>query len=88
MSSFIGKLKQSRNHIIRTLGLFLILRSIYGISILVLAYILGWDLQDLREFEIMGFRIYILIIALVIVIILRRFYKIYKWWITLPEPTR
>ncbi len=82
-----SKLGNSKKEIIRTVGLFVLLRSIHGFGILALAYLLGWDLQDFREFELFGFRIYFLVLAIVILIVLRRFYKIYKWWKRQPEPT-
>tara|TARA_Y100000590_G_scaffold443052_1_gene571999 strand:- start:58 stop:378 length:321 start_codon:yes stop_codon:yes gene_type:complete len=80
-----SKLSNSKEEILRTVGLFILLRSIHGISILAIAYLLGWNLQDFREFKIFGFKIYLLVMVIVVTVVLRRFYKIYKWWKRLPE---
>ena len=80
LNSFKLKIARRGNEIIRSIGLFIVLRSLYGIAILGLAYVLGIEVNELREFRLFGFQIYILILGLVVVIIIRRFFKIYKWW--------
>jgi len=45
-----------------------------------LAFFFGWDLQDIREFELFGFRVYIFIIFIVSILVIRRLYKIYRWF--------
>ena len=78
--TFASKINRNKKEIARTVGFFIVLRSLHGLSILALAYFLGWDLQDLREFEVLGFRVYFLVLAIVAILVTRRFYKIYKWW--------
>ncbi len=82
------KIKDNKKVIIRTLAFFVVLRSIHGFSILAIAYFLGVTVQDLRNWEIFGFRIYFLIIAIVIFFMFRRDRKVYKWWKNLPNPVR
>ncbi len=78
-STFISKFSQNKKHIIRAIALFIFLRSIYGILVLVFLYLLGWELQDMRQFEVFGLRVYFLILPIVFLLMGRRFYKIYKW---------
>tara|TARA_Y100000590_G_scaffold75864_1_gene83905 strand:+ start:137 stop:394 length:258 start_codon:yes stop_codon:yes gene_type:complete len=78
-SAFISKVRKNKKQVIKTLGFFILLRSLHGASILFLAYLLGWEIQQLREFEIFGVRIYVLILFVVVLFVVRRFYKIYKW---------
>ena len=80
LNSFKTKIYQRRKQIIKTVGFFIILRSIHGITILAIAYLLGVEVKDLKEFRVFGFQLYILILPIVSFIIIRRFYKIYKWW--------
>ena len=80
LNSFKSKIFVRRKQIIKTIIFFLIFRSIYGITILAIAYLLGVELKDLKEFQIFGFQLYFLILAILCLIIIRRFYKIYKWW--------
>ena len=80
LNSFKSKIFARRKQIIKTIIFFLIFRSIYGITILAIAYLLGVELKDLKEFQIFGFQLYFLILAIICLIIIRRFYKIYKWW--------
>ena len=80
LNSFKSKIFARRKQIIKTIIFFLIFRSIYGITILAIAYLLGVELKDLKEFQVFGFQLYFLILAIVCLIIIRRFYKIYKWW--------
>lgn len=84
---FLSKIKHRRKQIVRTVLFFIFLRALHGISILAVAYFLGWDLDDIKEFTIFGFKVYFLILAIVAVLIIRRFYKIYKWWTNQPETT-
>ena len=80
LNSFKSKIFTRRKQIIKTIIFFLIFRSIYGITILAIAYLLGVEVRDLKEFRVFGFQLYILILPIVSLIIIRRFYKIYKWW--------
>ena len=80
LNSFKSKIYRRRKQIIKTIGVFIIFRSIHGIAILILAYILGIELKDLKQFKVLGFELYILILVIVFLILIRRFYKIYKWW--------
>ena len=80
LKSFKSKIFARRKQIIKTIIFFLIFRSIYGITILAIAYLLGVEVRDLKEFRVFGFQLYILILPIVSLIIIRRFYKIYKWW--------
>ena len=80
LNSFKSKIFARRKQIIKTNIFFLIFRSIYGITILAIAYLLGVEVRDLKEFRVFGFQLYILILPIVSLIIIRRFYKIYKWW--------
>tara|TARA_B100000686_G_scaffold179347_1_gene186300 strand:- start:975 stop:1247 length:273 start_codon:yes stop_codon:yes gene_type:complete len=80
LNSFKSKIYRRRKQIIKTIGVFIIFRSIHGIAILILAYILGIEVKDLKEFKVLGFELYILILVIVFLILIRRFYKIYKWW--------
>ena len=80
LNSFKSKIFVRRKQIIKTIIFFLIFRSIYGITILAIAYLLGVEVRDLKEFRVFGFQLYILILPIVSFIIIRRFYKIYKWW--------
>ena len=80
LNSFKSKIYRRRKQIIKTIGIFIIFRSIHGIAILILAYILGIELKDLKQFKVLGFELYILILVIVFLILIRRFYKIYKWW--------
>ena len=80
LNSFKSKIFARRKQIIKTIIFFLIFRSIYGITILAIAYLLGVEVKDLKEFKVFGFQIYILILVIVSLIVIRRFYKIYKWW--------
>lgn len=78
--SFILKLKDNKRQIIRTLGFSILLRSVYGFSILALAYFFGWELSDLREFQVLGLPLYFLILAIVATLVVMRLKKLYKWW--------
>ena len=80
LNSFKSKIFARRKQIIKTISFFIIFRSIYGITILAIAYLLGVEVRDLKEFRVFGFQLYILILPIVSLIIIRRFYKIYKWW--------
>ena len=80
LNSFKSKIFARRKQLIKTIIFFLIFRSIYGITILAIAYLLGVEVKDLKEFRVFGFQLYILILPIVSFIIIRRFYKIYKWW--------
>ncbi|MQF98605.1 MAG: hypothetical protein FI729_03640 [SAR202 cluster bacterium] len=83
---FFLKVKENRKVILRTLGFFIFLRSIHGFSLLAIGYLLGIEISDIRNFEVFGFRVYFLIIALVALLIIRRFKKIYRWWKSRPDP--
>ena len=78
--SLKSKIFTRRKQIIKAISFFIIFRSIYGITILAIAYLLGVEVRDLKEFSVFGFQLYILILPIVSFIIIRRFYKIYKWW--------
>ena len=78
--SFISKLNRNKKQIIRYLGFSILLRSVYGILILALAYFFGWEFKDLREFEILGLRVYFLVLFIVACLVVVRFRKLYKWW--------
>ncbi|MBD48174.1 MAG: hypothetical protein CL891_03670 [Dehalococcoidia bacterium] len=80
LNALKSKITRRRNEIIRSIGLFIVLRSLYGIAILGLAYVLGIEVNELREFRLFGFQIYILVLGVAAIIIIRRFCKIYKWW--------
>ena len=80
LNTFKSKIFTRRKQIIKTISFFIIFRSIYGITILAIAYLLGVEVRDLKEFRVFGFQLYILILPIVSLIIIRRFYKIYKWW--------
>ena len=80
LNSFKSKIFTRRKQIIKTISFFIIFRSIYGITILAIAYLLGVEVRDLKEFRVFGFQLYILILPIVSLVIIRRFYKIYKWW--------
>ena len=80
LNSFKSKIFTRRKQIIKTISFFIIFRSIYCITILAIAYLLGVEVRDLKEFRVFGFQLYILILPIVSLIIIRRFYKIYKWW--------
>ena len=60
--------------------MFSLLRAFHGLSILGIAYLLGWELQDVKDFDVFGFRVYFLVMAIIFILILRRVYKIYRWW--------
>ncbi|MBH51656.1 MAG: hypothetical protein CL785_00670 [Chloroflexi bacterium] len=62
------------------------LRTIHGFSIIGIAYFFGLERQTIREFEVFGFRIYFLLIAIILFLIYRRLHKVYKWWVELPTP--
>ena len=78
--SFISKFNHNKKQIVHYLGFSILLRSVYGISILALAHFFGWELKDLREFEILGLRAYFLILTIMAILIVLRFRKLYKWW--------
>ena len=78
-SAFISKFSQNKKPIIRAIAFFIFLRSVYGIFVLAFLYLLGWELQDMREFEIFGLRVYFLIFPIAFLLIGRRVYRIYKW---------
>ena len=78
--SFISKFNHNKKQIVRYLGFSILLRSVYGISILALAYFFGWEFKDLREFEILGLRAYFLILPIMAILVVLRFRKLYKWW--------
>ena len=78
--SFISKFNHKKKQIVRYLGFYILRRSVYGISILALAYFFGWEFKDLREFEIFGLRAYFLILTIIAILIVLRFRKLYKWW--------
>jgi hypothetical protein len=78
--AFISKFNRNKKQIVRYLGFSILLRSVYGIAILALAYFFGWKLEDLREFEILGLRTYFLILPIVAILVVMRFHKLYKWW--------
>ena len=80
INSLKSKIYIRRKQIIKTISFFIIFRSIYGITILAIAYLLGVEVRDLKEFRVFGFQLYILILPIVSFIIIRRFYKIYKRW--------
>jgi len=73
-------INRNKRQIIKTAVLFIILRALYGTSVMGLAFFFGWDLQDIREFELFGFRVYIFIIFIVSILVIRRLYKIYRWF--------
>ena len=77
--TFISKFSQNKKGIIRGVAFFIFLRSVYGILLLAIPYLLGWELRDIREFEVFGLRVYFLILPIVFLLMGRRFYKIYKW---------
>jgi len=79
---FILKIKKNRTQIIRTLGFTILLRSVYGFSILGIAYFFNIELKDVREFEFLGLRVYFLVLTIFAILVVRRFYKLYKWWTT------
>lgn len=83
--TFFLKLKQRRRQIIRTVFFFSLLRAFQGLSILGITYLLGWELQDVKDFDILGFRVYFLVMAIIFILILRRLYKIYRWWTSQSE---
>jgi len=76
----ISKFNQNKKQIARYLVFYILLRSVYGWSILALAYFFGWEFKDLREFEIFGLRAYFLILTIMAILIVLRFRKLYKWW--------
>ena len=78
--SFISKFNRNKKQIVRYLGFSILLRSVYGWSILALAYFFGWEFKDLREFEILGLRAYFLILPIMAILVVLRFRKLYKWW--------
>ena len=78
--SFISKINENKKQIVRNLGFYILLRSVYGWSILALAYFFGWEFKDLREFEILGLRAYFLILPILAILVVLRFRKLYKWW--------
>lgn len=80
LNSLKSKITRRKKGIIRSVGFFIVLRSLYGIAILGLAYLLGIEVNELREFRFFGFQIYILVLGVAAIIIIRRFCKIYKWW--------
>ena len=86
LNSFYFKIKDNRKIIFRTLAYFVVFRSVYGFSVLAIAYFLGVTVDDLRNWEYFGFRIYFLIIAIIIFLMFRRYRKVYKWWKNLPNP--
>mgnify|MGYP000542426634 CR=1 FL=1 len=44
------------------------------------AYLLGGEVEELRQVKMFGFQIYILVLGVGAIIITRRFCKLYKWW--------
>ena len=80
LNSLKSKLTRRKKEIIRSVGLFIVFRSIYGIALLGLTYVLGIEVNELREFRVFGFQIYILVLGVGAIIITRRFCKLYKWW--------
>ncbi|MBH74309.1 MAG: hypothetical protein CL896_00765 [Dehalococcoidia bacterium] len=85
-NTFFLKVKENRKVIFKTLAFFIFLRSIHGFSLLAIGYLLGIEINDIRNFEIFGFRVYFLIIALVALLVIRRFTRIYRWWKSRPDP--
>ena len=79
-NSLISKLKKNRKYLIRTLGFTFLIRSVYGFAILGIAYFFDVTLEDIRGFEFLGLRLYFLILPLIALLAIRRFYKLYKWW--------
>ena len=77
---FISKFSSNKKQIIRRIAFFILLRSVYGILLLALTYLFGWELQDIREFEIFGLRVYFLILPIALLLSGRRFYRVYKWF--------
>ena len=80
LNSIKSKITRRKKEIIRSVGFFFVFRSMYGIGILGLAYVLGVEVNELREFKIFGYQIYILVFGVAAIIIIRRFRKIYNWW--------
>jgi sterol desaturase/sphingolipid hydroxylase (fatty acid hydroxylase superfamily) len=78
--SFISKLNENKKQIVRYLGFYILLRSVYGGLILALVYFFDLGFKDLREFEILGLRAYFLILAIMAILMVLRFRKLYKWW--------
>ena len=77
----IDKLKENKLDIFRALGYFIIFRSVIGFSILAVAYFSGIEIKEVRNIEVFGIRMYLVLVPLMIFSIGRRFYKIRRWWI-------
>ena len=80
--TIINKLTENKRDIFITLGYFVIFRSVIGFSILAIAYFAGVEIKEVRDIEVFGVRIYLLLLPLIIFSVGRRFYKIRRWWIS------
>ena len=80
--TIINKLTENKRDIFITLGYFVIFRSVIGFSILAIAYFAGVEIKEVRDIEVFGVKIYLILLPLIIFSVGRRFYKIRSWWIS------
>ena len=80
--TIINKLTENKRDIAITLGYFVIFRSVIGFSILAIAYFAGVEIKEVRDIEVFGVKIYLILLPLIIFSVGRRFYKIRRWWIS------
>ena len=78
----INNLTENKRDIFITLGYFVIFRSVIGFSILAIAYFAGVEIKEVRDIEVFGVKIYLILLPLIIFSVGRRFYKIRRWWIS------
>ena len=80
--TIINKLTENKRDIFITLGYFVIFRSVICFSILAIAYFAGVEIKEVRDIEVFGVKIYLILLPLIIFSVGRRFYKIRRWWIS------
>ena len=80
--TIINKLTENKRDIFITLGYFVIFRSVIGFSILAIAYFAGVEIKEVRDIEVFGVKIYLILLPLIIFSVGRRLYKIRRWWIS------
>ena len=80
--TIINKLTENKRDIFITLGYFVIFRSVIGFSILAIAYFAGVEIKEVRDIEVFGVKIYLILLPLIIFSVGSRLYKIRRWWIS------
>ena len=62
--TIINKLTENKRDIFITLGYFVIFRSVIGFSILAIAYFAGVEIKEVRDIEVFGVKIYLILLPL------------------------